>query len=157
MNIFVLDRDIDACARFHCDQHVVKMTLESAQIICSAFFLHGFDTPYRPTHLRHPCVLWAAESYANLRWLRSLAEALNREYRYRYEKAVDHKSIDVISATSTMEYPDGGLTPYALAMPDRYRSKDPVRAYRRYYRAEKLRFARWTRREIPEWVGDVYG
>lgn len=152
MNIFVLDRDIERCARYHCDQHVVKMILESAQIICSALSLHGFETPYRPTHSRHPCVRWTADSFANLAWLKALAEALNREYRYRYDKAVDHKSMAAIAQTAAFRYPDVGLTPFAVVVPDRYRDDDPVLAYRRYYRAEKLAFARWTKRSPPDWV-----
>ena len=35
MNIFFLDWDIDKCAKDHCDKHVVKMILETAQLLCS--------------------------------------------------------------------------------------------------------------------------
>lgn len=47
MNIFYLDSDITQCARFHCDKHVVKMILESAQILCSVLSLYHIETPYR--------------------------------------------------------------------------------------------------------------
>ena len=53
MNIFILDRDVTMCARYHCDQHVVKMILESVQLLCTALNKKGFDTPYRSTHIRH--------------------------------------------------------------------------------------------------------
>lgn len=35
MNIFVLDLDPVKCAEYHCDKHVIKMTLETAQILCT--------------------------------------------------------------------------------------------------------------------------
>ncbi len=34
MNIFVLDWDIKKCVKYHVDKHVVKMILETAQLLC---------------------------------------------------------------------------------------------------------------------------
>ncbi len=48
MNIFLLDRDIRKCARYHADQHVVKMTLESAQMLCTVVNPAGGRSPRRP-------------------------------------------------------------------------------------------------------------
>ncbi len=154
MNIFVLDLDIDRCARYHCDQHVVKMILESTQIACTALNEKGFSTPYRSTHVKHPCVLWAGRSFANLQWLVQLARALNREYRYRYQLGRDHRSLAVLDGIEGMEFASTGLTEFPQAMPERYQVPgDPVQAYRQFYVGEKLRFARWTRRRRPAWVG----
>ena len=36
MNIFVLDRNPEIAAQQQCDKHVVKMILESAQMLCTA-------------------------------------------------------------------------------------------------------------------------
>jgi hypothetical protein len=153
MNIFVLDLDIEKCARFHCDQHVIKMILESTQIVCSALNTRGFHTPYKPTHRKHPCVLWAGESFDNLKWLISLARALNREYQYRYHKAEEHVSMRVLDQVQDVRFKSIGMTAFAQAMPEKYRAPgDPVRAYRAFYIGEKLRFARWTRRRTPRWV-----
>jgi Pyrimidine dimer DNA glycosylase len=153
MNIFVLDLDIRKCARYHCDQHVSKMILESAQMLCTALNKQGFQTPYRSTHVNHPCVLWVEESYDNFQWLTKLAKALNAEYRYRFRKVVDHKSIPVINEVSSVRYQSCGLTPFAQAMPDQYKVPgNAVLAYRRFYAAEKLSFARWTRRRVPSWI-----
>ncbi len=110
MNIFVLDRDIKRCARFHCDQHVSKMILESAQMMCTALNKKGFVMPYKPTHSQHPCVLWVEESYSNFLWLKELAMELNEEFRYRYDRQRDHASIEVIAEVSTLVYEDQGLT-----------------------------------------------
>lgn len=156
MNIFVLDLNIEKCARYHCDRHVVKMILESAQIACTALHQRGFRTPYRPTHARHPCVLWAGESYTNLRWLLRLGKALNGEYRYRYGTERNHASYDVLEQLRGMEFEEKGLTGFPQAMPKEYRVPgDPVLAYRRYYVGEKLGFARWTRRRRPPWTVSV--
>lgn len=152
MNIFVLDEDIQKCAQYHCDQHVVKMILESVQILCTALNKKGFETPYKSTHLKHPSVLWVEESYDNFIWLRDLAIALNEEYKYRYNKEVDHKSIAVLPKISHFKYPGIGLTEFPQAMPDIYKVEhDPIQAYRNFYKGDKSRFAKWTKREMPEW------
>jgi len=153
VNIFVLDLDIPTCARFHADQHVIKMTLESTQILCTVLHRHGIDAPYKPTHARHPCTLWAGRSLSNWEWLRRLALALNREYRYRFGSSGDHRSARVAKSLPLPPLPDSGLTEFAQALPDEYRVPgDAVRAYRAYYIGEKSRFARWTRRRPPRWL-----
>ena len=96
MNIFVLDNNPYACARYHCDKHVVKMILESAQMICTTHHLLPnpklkYEIPYKATHTNHPCNRWLRDSLANYMWLYKLTHALNNEYRYRYNKDVDHK------------------------------------------------------------------
>jgi len=152
MNIFVLDRDIRRCARFHCDAHVSKMILESVQILCTALHNLGMPAPYRPTHHKHPCVLWVQESYDNFRWLSRLAQALNDEYRYRYRKERDHASLTVLGQLGDAQYASRGLTEFAQAMPDEYKVPgDAVAAYRAFYLGEKAAFARWTRRRPPSW------
>ena len=156
MNIFVLDLDIETCARYHCDQHVVKMILESAQIACTALNKKGFETPYKSTHMKHPCVLWAGASFSNLQWLLKLARALNQEYRYRYQKAKDHSSLAVIDQIQGMMFESIGLTEFPQAMPKQYKVLgDPVQAYRNFYVGEKLKFARWTRRRRPAWIASI--
>lgn len=153
MNIFVLDKNLRRCAQAHCDQHVVKMILESVQILCTVLNQRGFKTPYRSTHPRHPCVRWAGESYDNFRWLQNLARALNAEYRYRFDKDQDHKSMDVLNQIKNQRFPRRGRTPFPQAMPTAYKVPgDAVAAYRNFYRTEKSRFARWTKRPVPGWM-----
>lgn len=152
MNIFILDLNIKKCAQYHCDQHVVKMILESVQLLCTALNKKGFITPYKSTHFKHPCVLWVEESYDNFLWLQSLAIELNKEYRYRYDKDCDHKSIAVLSKISTYSYESIGLTEFPQAMPDIYKvTHDPVTAYRNFYLGDKAKFAKWTKRQPPKW------
>lgn len=152
MNIFVLDPDIRRCAQYHCDQHVSKMILESVQLMCTALHRLGLDAPYRPTHARHPCVLWVEESHDNFQWLARLATELNREYRFRYQRERDHASMKVLAEIQDIRYPSAGLTEFAQAMPDEYKVPgDAVTAYRQFYLAEKSAFATWTRRSPPKW------
>ena len=153
MNIFILDKNIEKCAQYHCDQHVVKMILESVQMLCTALNKKGFDTPYKSTHTKHPCVLWVEESYENFQWLQKLAIELNKEYLYRYEKNISHKSISILDDIKSCKYENKGLTEFAQAMPDKYKvPNDAVKAYRQFYIGEKMGFAKWTKRKQPKWI-----
>lgn len=152
MNIFVLDVDIKNCAKYHCDKHVVKMLLEGAQILCTVCSKSGIKVPYRATHHKHPCVLWAGKSIQNWRWLKRLVIALNEEYKYRYYKSVDHKSFTVVNKLLEPKLPNLGLTEFCQVMPQELRILIcPVRAYRDYYIYSKNTIATWTRRRIPRW------
>ena len=152
MNIFLLDHDIERCAQYHCDQHVVKMILESVQILCTVLNKMGLETPYKPTHKNHPCVIWVGESFDNFLWLKDLTLFLNDEYLYRFDKQQNHRSIDVLHSISGYRYARRGLTPFAQAMGCEYKIPgDAVSAYRRFYSAEKKHFARWTKRDKPDW------
>ena len=152
MNIFILDNNIKKCAQYHCDQHVVKMILESVQMLCTALNKKGFITPYKSTHVKHPCVLWVEESFDNFLWLKKLTIELNEEYKYRYDKSMDHKSMAVLSEISVHSFSSTGLTPFPQAMPDCYKvSDDPILAYRKFYLGDKAKFAKWTKRNPPKW------
>ena len=157
MNIFVLDQDIERCAQYHCDQHLASMIHQGTQMLCTALNKKGLVTPYASIHLNHPCVLWAGASFDNFLWLKDLVFLLNDEYRYRFDKADDHHSIEVLRAISGHRFGRRGMTPFVQALPHEYRMPgDPVGAYRRYYAGEVLPFARWTGREPPAWLYDTY-
>ena len=152
MNIFVLDDDIRLCAQSHCDLHVSKMILESVQMLCTALNKKGFTTPYRSTHMNHPCVLWVEASFDNFLWLSELASELNREYRFRYKRERDHASIAVLQEISKNSFESAGMTEFAQAMPAEHKVPgDAVAAYRNFYLADKASFAAWTRRQAPDW------
>ena len=98
MNIFVTDPDPVQSARNLPDKHIVKMPLETCQmlsIIYSDWYygvgkLYKSDgTPYRTTHgafRKHPCTIWAADSQYNLAWLICHGLSLCQEYTLRYDK-----------------------------------------------------------------------
>lgn len=151
MNIFYFDADIETCARYHCDAHVVKMILESVQILCTVSWMQDIPAPYRPTHQKHPCVLWANQSIANWLWLKELAQALNQEYLYRFNHVVNHRSYDVIQLLTLPPLPNIGLTERPQVMPLEYQDDSPIEAYRRYFVCRKSHIAKWTKRPVPAW------
>lgn len=158
MNIFVLDKNPAVAATMLCDKHVVKMCLETAQILCSLFDEN--IAPYKRTHWNHPCVKWVKEHHGNFIWLVSHGLSLCSEYEYRYNKI--HKSRDVINwcfkNVDKITFNNNDLytmSDFKQAMPEQYKSDDVVKAYRNYYIGEKLRFAKWTKREQPEWILNV--
>lgn len=155
MNIFVLDYDIDKCARYHNDRHVVKMITESAQLLSTAVRLSGIDAGYRVTHKNHPCAVWARESLSNWMWLRQFAERLNAEWQHRYGHTRDHGGWAVAKQLPVPNLPDVGRTPFPQAMPEQYRRPDAVQAYRAYYRGDKAHIATWKRRDVPEWFTET--
>ena len=55
MNIFYLSHDPEEAAQYQYNKHVVKMILESAQLLCTAHReLGNDDVPYKSTHKNHP-------------------------------------------------------------------------------------------------------
>ena len=71
MNIFYLDKCPHKAAELQYNKHVVKMILESAQMLCTAHHVHGdpASVPYRQTHRYHPSTIWARENASNYEWL----------------------------------------------------------------------------------------
>lgn len=154
MNIFLIDKNLRKCAQAHNDKHVVKMILEHVQILCTVLHLRGQGdiSPYKPTHAKHPCVVWCNQSRDNWNVLKKLTEYLNDEYRNRYKKEIDHKSWTAISTINApIDLPSIGITKFAQAMPEKYKQKSTVDAYRAYYVNEKRHLATWKNREPPEW------
>ena len=84
MNIFVLDLDPVKAARYQCNKHVVKMVLETAQLLCAPF--EPGVAPYKRSHFNHPSSIWTRSSLSNYHWLIVHGMALCDEYEYRYSK-----------------------------------------------------------------------
>lgn len=155
MNIFYLDYNVQKCARDHADRHVVKMIVESVQILSSVYYYTGQPelAPYKLTHGNHPCCVWARESAQNWRWLYRLALALCKEYTYRYGKV--HKCEAILGAMKLPCLPSKGFTPPAQAMDEIYKiSGDPMENYRNYYANGKAHLLKYKRRRRPAWLKD---
>ena len=154
MNIFYLNTDPRIAAQQHCDQHVVKMMVETAQLLCTAHHVceTATDNLYKPTHKNHPSAVWVRSSRANYQWTYALLYWLCREYEYRR----DRKS-KVMELLPSLAIPPRSLptTPFVdppQCMPDQYKTNDTVTAYQNYYQGEKT-FARWTwKRKPPYWT-----
>lgn len=168
MNIFVLsDNPIDA-AKYHCDKHVIKMIVESTQLLSNAHHYYNdinyIDDNYyineleicKPTHINHPCSKWVRETSGNYKWLLELLYNLLEEYQIRYgdNKNKWHKSWNKFDALISLpnDIPIKERTKFVLCMPDEYKCNCPVESYRRYYINEKLKFAKYNYSEIPYWL-----
>jgi hypothetical protein len=158
MNIFFLDENPTLSAQYHVDKHVVKMILETAQLLCGVHHMTVHDkihdtgqVPYKLSHKNHPCSIWCRESLSNYLYLCELGLELSKEYTYRYGKR--HKSQDVIEwcLINKPNIPDIEFTEPAKAMPDEYKVKSVVESYRNYYIGAKSGFAIWKNREKPFW------
>jgi hypothetical protein len=156
MNIFVLDYDPKSCAQMHCDKHVVKMILETAQLLCGVHHMTNQETehvPYKLSHKNHPCSIWTRECIENYVWLCDLGLELCEEYTYRYGKR--HKSQEIIE-WCLLNLPkikeNGTVTDFKLAMPDECKiDNNPILSYRKYYIDFKKDFAKWKNRDVPNW------
>lgn len=156
MNIFILSRNPKTAAISQVDSHVVKMPLETAQLLCTAvrFLVPESEWPellYKPTHAKHPCSLWARECSGNFNWLKAHGIELCREYTHRFLRR--HKCQDIIESMPSLQA--SRLTPFAQAMPEQFRSTNAVLAYRKYYLLGKMNtlpLVRFTRRQPPDWL-----
>lgn len=154
MNIFYLDHDIQKCVQYTNNRHVVKMILESFQLLSSAHHICGqSDSPflYRKTHANHPAAVWTRDSLENYLWLVDYTKELCREYEFRYGRT--HKSAARLPffIQNVPKIDSKGLTKRPLCMPDDCKVEDPVESYRKYYRKEKGHLAQWKGRQIPDW------
>lgn len=160
MNIFLLTLNLALCAQWYCDKHVVKMILETTQLLCTTYHvLRGLDEEppidlYKSVSINHPCAIWARSTLANYKLLAKLGLALCDEYTYRYNKT--HKCESMIQ--SLLEAPPMRLqhdyvTQPAQAMPDQFKGDNVFIAYRKYYQ-HKLGIIsmKWTKRNEPPWL-----
>ena len=104
MNIFYLHDDPVICASYHADQHMHKMILESAQMLCTAVQCtlisqhlpcNAANILYKPAYIKHPCTIWVGQSNNNMLWLCELALALQSE-RESVANCGIHSSIPII-------------------------------------------------------------
>lgn len=182
MNIFVLDRDPITAAQMLCDSHVVKMIVESCQLLSTHDrLINRWDDDsllYKPTHQNHPCRV-CLYNEANRRWLERHLNALIFEYWVRFGKR--HKCTDLLHkywyvANCThcshdhMHGTDAhrravvdicGKQSLPKCMPDEFKlggedMDSVVMSYRNYYKHKQktLKYFRYTNREIPEWLKD---
>jgi hypothetical protein len=180
MNLFILDKDPVKAAQLQCDKHVVKMIVESAQMLSTVHrMLDGkeerrpsksgktmsryWSLPdsresilYKAVHMHHPCTVWTAQSNNNYNWHWVHFAALCDEYHYRYGKV---HSTDKLLREALKELPRnipiGNLTSQPLAMksnPECIDYSDVVGSYRKFYQTKQARFKMvWSKRDVPSW------
>jgi hypothetical protein len=178
LNIFFVDSDPEKAAQSLVDRHVVKMILESAQLLSTAHrVIDGIpvnDTTvngrkivryslqdgrdsllYKSTHQNHPCAVWIRQSVENYIWLVDHLYALIDEYNFRYDKIhkVRRDGLDFILQSPPYGLKNWDFVQPPLAMPDEYKlTNDIVGNYREYYRKGKSHLFSWTKRQPPSWI-----
>ena len=161
MNIFAIEGNTEtgeidwvASAKSQDNLRVVKMILESCQILSTVLNEQGVSAPYRSFNPKHPSCLWAAESSANFSNLILHCEAMIEEYQERFGKVHKCRAVlsEIIKLFKPERFPTDSDTPLRLAVPQEYRSENPVLSYRRFY-ASKPRL-RYPASKIPSWVYD---
>lgn len=186
MNIFVLDRDPVVAAQMQCDKHVVKMIVESAQMLSTAhrlldgtkekrksvsgktmvdYWVHPNsnmeNTLYKAVHVKHPDTIWSMLSNNNYNWHYVHFCALCDEYTHRYGKvhATDELLRDILSKPPRNIHV-GRLTQQPLAMLSNPECmfEDVVKSYRAFYHTKQERFKMaWTTRAMPDWFTPIQG
>ena len=141
MNIFYLHENPFKAARYQYNKHVVKMVLESAQMLCTAHHeIMGEDAnvPYKRAHVNHPSTIWVRRSADHYAWLYWHMVALGDEYTKRYNK--EHLTIkkckDVLNIVPG-GLPHTGFEQPPQCMPDEYKNECSIKAYWNYYIGEK--------------------
>ena len=161
MNVFACDESPIIAAGCLADRHVVKMTLETAQILSTAWRIrYSADYPgvadglglYKSTHQKHPVVLAAVADQDYFDWLVEHGYALADEYQRRFGKV--HASLRVIWQF-TRERSTGSLVNAPYCGPVEHQTDSIVESYRRYLRAKYQQWgsdARWTNASPPAWL-----
>ena len=173
MNIFFLSRKPGQCARWHYDKHVVKMILESTQILYTVNHVHGGtrhilesaplcsssgNRGYKMHAKNHPSVRWATESLTHYEWLIELALNLAKEYQHRFGFGRVHACYEHIMWLKNYKndaiVDRGWLRDPPPAMPDEIRNQytSSVLAYRAYYNGPKKYMLKYTNRHVPHWL-----
>lgn len=153
--MFILDTDPNIAATYYCDKHVVKIPLEIAQMLCSAFDIDK-NPPYKRTHYNHPVTKWIRSSESNYKWAITHGLAICKEYTVRYGKR--HKCEDIIewcrSNMGSINFASVELTEHPKCMPDECKIGDVVASYKNYYVTKKMGFAKW-KTKVPEFVLEI--
>lgn len=165
MNIFVTDKDAKVSAINLDDKRLVKMVLETAQLLATAITLNGGKATYKPTHLKHPATIWVCQNKANYSWLFDHFISLLDEYTMRFNKK--HKCQDLVKEfTEGISYlPEGSLQQFANCTANKSKNisfkhlEEPTEAYKAYLCARwdtDTRIPKWTNRTKPEWYRGIY-
>jgi len=159
MNIFFLDKDPRLAARYHCNKHVVKMIVETAQMLSTAHRIvdqEDFEgSLYRSTHVNHPSTVWVRSSKAAYNWTYRLFVHLSAEYQRRYGKV--HLSYQKLA--SFLRNAPHGITqqrapkpPLAMKKHPECMGPDVVESYRKFYHTKQFVMdVRWPEGLQPFW------
>lgn len=156
MNIFYLHEDPKISARMLCDQHILKMGIESAQMLSTAHWMTGGAAPYKKAHINHPSTKWTRDSIQHYRWLAIHAKAILEEYTKRYGKI--HKTEQIVDWLILNEptLKNVKFIPPPQCMPEEYKHFNTITAYRTFYVKDKLAIKKlkYVKAKAPAWIDE---
>jgi len=157
MNIFYLDECPVEAAKLQCDKHVVKMILETAQLLSTAHAeLDGESPAYKPTHKNHPSAVWVRSSASAYRWTVDHLWALGSEYQRRYgrvHKTIAEHFVSLYALPVALQGDSTPFTPPPQCMPDECKHPHTVIAYLEYYNHKA---DEWAAKGSPmKWEGQT--
>ena len=159
MNIFYIDSDPKIAARQLVDDHIRKMQIESAQMLCTTFHHYGIDAPYKKAHYNHPSTKWVRDSIHHVKWLLEHGLEICDEFVIRYGKEHATRKVllwvkdnlplleDKIPSTEFRDPPQ--------CMDNIYKSNNTLESYRKFYIEEKIKNKQLTYNKLnntPEWI-----
>jgi len=175
MNIFFLHPNAKRCARWHCNKHVVKMALETTQLLYTAHWVLEMelkripsfkDAPAQSSGVRgyysinnptHPCAIWTRESLDHYTWLCEFGLRLTKEYTFRFNKVHSCEAhLLWLAAHAPPTLVSRGWKNPPCAMPLEYKvSNNAVTCYRLYYAKGKSTLLDYVRRNKPHWLKQI--
>ena len=169
MNIFVTDPSPYVSAQVLPDKHIVKMPLETCQmlsIVCSEKWGHGYGEihrldgqPYKTekgAFRNHPCTVWANECLANTWWLLSHGFEMCKEYTHRYGKTHSCENT-LLEAGNIIPFTLDRPKSFVFAGPDEFKhdkSIDLFTKYQKYIASKPWTWNNYLRdpSRRPDWL-----
>lgn len=119
------------------------------------------QTLYKASHINHPSAIWCRENKSNYTWLYNMWFQLLLEYTYRYDRQHECSKLRAALYLTPEKIREGDFFPPTPAMPTDLkimsvnpvagRKYDSLQSYKNYYIQSKAHFARWTKRQTPNW------
>ena len=177
MNIFATSQCPVQSARWLCDKHVVKMGVESVELLANCFTLDRLSKPDCPRtqknrirghfNPKHPSCLFTTHNRSNMRWVIDHAEAIFQEKYERYPKGGRHFSHDFLdwvrANVADSIVPEGELTDFTVAISADKNCRQingfdklPVTERYRLYIIHDKPFATWPEGKTPPWIPQTY-
>jgi len=156
MNIFYVDECPIKAGKVLADKHIVKMPLESAQMLSTAHHLTSKNKElntrlYEIAHPNHPSTIWARQSTAHYHWLLDHFVSLCNEFEERFNK--EHKCFDLIDILCNLPkgITNNSFSPPPQCMPNEFKGEDTVQAYRNYYHSKTWITEDSWKQNKPNW------
>lgn len=159
MNIFATHVSPIKSAEWLDDRRVIKMLLETAQLLSTALRRHGVGNGihYKAAYQKHPCTIWAGDTRGNFDWLCEHGLALCNIYTAVYGKTHNSERVIQFAYKMRRHIPMGRRK--EMADCTEFKHRTDVNIYERYRMFMCLKWLErdtkqptWQGRETPYWI-----